>query len=93
MAISWERPTTNIKSDMVCVKLRNYGMDTNLVLLHWLYCYVNIHSYDLIVLQKIESSGFGGGGTLPGLCQNYMRSRNNKINYISTLKILIDKNG
>jgi len=36
-AISWQRPTTNIKSDMVCVKLisySNYGMNANLVLLH-----------------------------------------------------------
>jgi len=35
--ISWQRPTTNIKSDMVCVKLieiTESGMNANLVLLH-----------------------------------------------------------
>jgi len=38
------------------------------------YCYVNLHSVGLLVLQKIESSGLDGGGTLLGLCRDYADS-------------------
>jgi len=89
-AISWQRPTTNIKYDvvvvdMVCVKLMEI---TEWMLIKFWYIdnfvMFTFIPWILLVLQKIESSDLDGGGTLPGLCRfvNYVQN----INYVSTNK-------
>ena len=44
-------------------------MNVNLVLLHYIIVMLTFIPLEFTVLQKIESSGLDGGGTLPGYCR------------------------
>jgi len=43
--------------------------------------------YEFTVLQKIESSGLDGGGTLPGYCPSLIHVRHTRYNILSFVPI------
>jgi len=69
MAISCQRPTTNIKTDMVCVKL--IEITEWILILFWYVDNIVMLIFillDLSVLQKIEFPGLDSDGTFQRLC-------------------------
>jgi len=52
-AISRQRPLTNFMSEIfLCQTDCNYELNANLGLIHWQYCYFNLHSVEFVIFVE-----------------------------------------